>query len=71
MTSWESQGCAYCRERWIWKSDEPRFLGTSIAYQVDVLRCGRCGSYWAEGLTTPRVITEREAFDRLPGLEDK
>lgn len=71
MMDWENDGCAHCRERWIWKSDEPQLLGTSMEFQAQVFRCGRCNSYWEETHRFARVITEREAFDRLPWLENQ
>ncbi|MFB7892976.1 hypothetical protein ACFC1I_12315 [Microbacterium sp. NPDC056044] len=67
----DGRGCPWCREKWIWRSDEPRLLGQSRDFQVQVYRCGRCGTYWEEGIVNPRVITRDQALERLPDLEER
>lgn len=71
VAAWESFGCAWCREKWVYRSEEPRLLGESVPFKVRVYRCGRCGSYWEDGIVTPRVITADAARERLPDLADR
>lgn len=67
----ETPGCRWCREKWIWRSEEPRLLGQSRDFQVQVYRCGRCGTYWEEGIVNPRAISRQQALERLPDLEER
>ena len=52
------QGCKYCREFWISRSDQPKLIGVSLEYQCHLYRCCICCSWWEYGSNYPHVIDE-------------
>ena len=68
MNTFLKSGCDRCRSHWQSWSDQPKLLGESNEYQVNVYRCEVCGSYWEEGIVYPQVIGPDEAKKRLPWL---
>ena len=67
VTPFREQGCPYCREHWIFRSDQPKFLGESNGGQY--YRCEICGSYWKTGFSYPHVVPRERIVGEVPWLE--
>ena len=67
VTPFREQGCPYCREHWIFRSDHPKFLGENDGEQY--YRCEICGSYWESGFSYPHVVPLERIVAELPWLE--
>lgn len=61
------QGCAYCRERWIYRSDHPEPIGEVDGVQF--FRCARCGTFWELGFDYPRAV-DRQRVEAMLGPQD-
>ncbi|MFJ3385874.1 MULTISPECIES: hypothetical protein [unclassified Curtobacterium] len=62
VVPFREQGCAWCRERWISRSDQPELVGISLEYQCHLYRCGVCSAWWEYGLNHPHEIDDALAL---------
>lgn len=65
-TSWNSKGCATCREQWEAGRPPPE-LAVNYELHGRLHRCRSCGAYWEQSERYADVLTEDAAKQRYPG----
>ncbi|MBN9177406.1 MAG: hypothetical protein J0I43_08595 [Microbacterium sp.] len=63
MIPFREQGCDYCREKWIYRSDQPGFIGEADGSRF--YRCALCRSYWELGFDYPSVVDRQRVLAML------